>query len=216
MPDQNEINEYKKKISSLSIADLKDILQHINRDKVQWKYDMVEAEIEFRATGKPAAAQPAAKETPAEPRKEEKAAAPEPKKETPPAAPQPAKPAIQLRKSRISAEPAEKSAPPKAAPERPAEEKKPVQEIAPEPKPAAAQKEPQPAPAVEPKPAVTAERPVSQPAAAAAKGAGASEYLFLAASIVVLLLSVYIVTIPFVALPGAAAMKEIIGKIPMF
>jgi hypothetical protein len=227
MPDQSEVMEYKKKISTLSLPDLKDILAHINRDKVPWKYDMVNAEIEAKESGK-AAPEPVIKE---EPKAESKKEVPEAKEgpaSGPAAVEQPKKPAFQLRKSRVGgAVPEQRVTPtptpvPPPPPEPPPVPKK--EEIAP-PKAAgpvevkAAPEPPTPAearPQVEPVKAAQQPAPTPQ-APAKEKAAGLPvDYALLGLSIVFILLAVYIVAVPFVNLPGGEAMKSLLNKIPLF
>lgn len=222
MPDQNEIQEYKKKISALGLPDLKDILAHINRDKVPWKYDMVKAEIEAKETGK-AAPEPVIREEPKrELRKEMPEAKEEPKKEAAPAQ-QPAKPAFQLRRSRLggvegaeqkAAAPAPAPTPPPPQPPAPPPPPKPEEKVEPIiEKPAEAKAAPEVPKAPEAKPQTAPVKAVKEAAPAAVSPL---DFALLGISIVFVLLALYIVAIPFVNLPGGEAMKSLLNKIPIF
>lgn len=220
MPDQNEIQEYKKKISALGLPDLKDILAHINRDKVPWKYDMVKAEIEAKETGK-AAPEPVIRE---EPKRELKKEMPEKQaepKQGPAPAQQPGKPAFQLRRSRLggvegveqkAAAPA--STPPPPQPSSPPPPPKTEEKVEPKvEKPAETKAAPEvlKAPETKPQPA-----PVKAVNGAAPAAVSPLDFALLGVSIVFILLAIYIVAIPFVNLPGGDAMKSLLNKIPIF
>ncbi|MDP8263298.1 MAG: hypothetical protein P9M13_08350 [Candidatus Ancaeobacter aquaticus] len=244
MPDQNQVNEYKKKIAVLSLDDLRDILSHINKDKLPWKFDLVKAEIKSKETGKPVSVPDVVTEKPTEdkvskePVEEEKESEVKEEKKV--------KPAFRLRGSKLGVDkPEEKAEEPEPVKEEVVAETKeePVQEEPVPEAPAKSEKSeekaaPQEEVVVESKEEPVREEVAPEPAAVPEKvdvkiekkevkeskkdiktsseGVSPLDYALLSSGIVLLIVAAYIVATAFVSLPGGDLIKGILEKIPLF